>query len=70
MNRQPVSSSNVRSVGYDSASSTLEVAFHNGGVYQYFGVPSTVYAGLMAAASKGRYLHHYVKGRYRYSKVF
>lgn len=70
MNRQPVSSSNVRSVGYDSASSTLEVSFHDGGVYQYFGVPSTVYAGLMAAASKGGYLHRYIKGRYRYSKVF
>ncbi len=39
MNRVAVQSSNVASVGYDASSSTLEVAFHGGGVYQYFGVP-------------------------------
>ena len=36
MIRQPVSSSNIRSIGYDSMSSTLEIEFHSGGVYQYF----------------------------------
>lgn len=39
MNRNPVSSSNVKSVGYDSESSRLEVEFHHGGIYQYYGVP-------------------------------
>ena len=38
MIRQPVSSSNIRSIGYDSESNTLEIEFHSGGVYQYFGV--------------------------------
>lgn len=40
MIRQPVSSSNIRSIGYDSKSNTLEIEFHSGGVYQYFGVLS------------------------------
>ena len=55
MERQPVSSSNLASVGYEEASATLEVEFVDGGIYQYFGVPSEVHAGLMAAGSHGTY---------------
>ncbi|EFF2588943.1 KTSC domain-containing protein [Escherichia coli] len=43
MIRNYVSSSNLQSVGYDSATLTLEIAFHNGGIYQYSGVPSRIY---------------------------
>ena len=69
MLRVPVVSTNLRSVGYDPATSVLEVEFHGGGIYQYFGVPGSVHAGLMQAGSKGRYLDSFVKGRYRYRKV-
>lgn len=51
MNRTPVSSSNLKSVGYDESSKTLEVEFLNGTVYQYSGVPASVYQGLMSASS-------------------
>lgn len=64
MIRTSVRSSNIRSVGYDPASRTLEVEFHSGGVYQYSGVPENVYQGLMRAASKGSYLHDHIKDRY------
>lgn len=64
MDRTPVRSSNIRSVGYDPASMTLEVKFHSGGLYQYAGVPETIYHGFMRAASKGTYFHDYIKGRY------
>lgn len=33
MNRVPVSSSNLRAVGYDPNTRTLEVEFLNGGLY-------------------------------------
>lgn len=69
MTRQHVSSSNVSSIGYDAASQTLEVEFHNGGVYQYYGVPESTYQGFMTAGSKGTYLHDHIKNRYRYRKV-
>jgi KTSC domain len=69
MNKQSVLSSNLRSVGYEAESQTLEVEFHNGGTYQYFGVPSAQYVGLMNAASLGQYLHRNIKGRYRYQKL-
>ena len=69
MRRTPVSSSNIASVGYDAASSTLEVGFRNGGVYQYHGVPPSVHQGLMGAGSKGTYLADQVKDRYPYTRV-
>lgn len=69
MNRQPVSSSNIASIGYDANSQTLEIEFLNGGVYQYFDVPQHVYDELMNADSHGQYLAQNIKGAYRYSKV-
>lgn len=59
MNRTPVRSSNIASVGYENG--TLEIAFVDGGVYQYFNVPEHVYQSLMSAASKGRYFHDHIK---------
>ena len=51
MERIPVSSSNLCSVGYDPGSQTLEIEFNHGGVYQYAGVPEGEYEGLMSACS-------------------
>ena len=64
-----VDSSNVRSVGFDDDSSTLQVEFLNGSLYQYFDVPRQIFDGLLAAGSVGSYLHNNVKGVYRYSRV-
>lgn len=67
MTRQPVSSSNIRSIGYENG--TLEVGFNSGGVYQYYDVPQSIYAALMSASSHGSYLANHIKGVYRYRKV-
>jgi len=70
MERTPVSSSNLRSVGYDPNEETLEIEFHSGGTYQYYGVPQHRYEGLMSASSKGSYFDAYIKkAGYRYRKV-
>ncbi|ANH01769.1 MULTISPECIES: KTSC domain-containing protein [Leptospira] len=69
MQRENVSSTNIRSIGYDSETSTLEVEFLNGGTYQYFDVPESIHQGLMSAVSHGEYLAACIKGSYRYSKV-
>ncbi|HBH7559728.1 MULTISPECIES: KTSC domain-containing protein [Serratia] len=69
MIRQHVSSSNLSSVGYDPSSRTLEIAFIGGGVYQYSGVPSSVYQALMSASSKGGYFARAIKNRYSTRKV-
>lgn len=64
MHRQFVRSSNIRSVGYDPITRVLEVEFHSGGIYQYRGVPASVYQGLMSAASKGGFFADFIKDRY------
>jgi hypothetical protein len=69
MNRTPVSSSNLRSVGYDSATNTLEIGFHGRQVYQYFNVPESVYQGLMNAASHGKYHYRHIKEKYPYERI-
>jgi hypothetical protein len=66
--RTLVTSSNIMSVGYDPATRMLEVAYATG-VYQYAEVPPAVHLGLMAAGSKGRYLHTQVKPHYGATKV-
>ncbi len=70
MNRTPVSSTNLRSVGYDPSTSTLEVEFRHGGIYQYFDVPAARYDGLLSAYSKGGYFDAFIKnGGYAYHRV-
>ena len=69
MTRQPVSSSNIASIGYDEGSQTLEIEFHSSGVYQYYGVPKSLYTGLMNASSHGTYFHQHIRGHYGDTKV-
>jgi hypothetical protein len=69
MNRTPVVSSNVASIGYDSSTLTLEVEFVDGALYQYFDVSEPVYLEFMRAESKGGFLHAYIKNNYRYVKL-
>ena len=69
MLREPVSSSNIESIGYDLDSSILEISFLNSGIYQYYNVPEIIYDGIMSAGSKGSYFHQNVKGKYQYKKI-
>jgi len=69
INRIPVSSSNLHSVGYDSTTETLEIEFHSGGIYQYFGVPSSIHDALMSASSLGGYFAANIKNNYRWQKM-
>lgn len=69
MNRKPVSSSNIASIGYDQAAQILEVEFLNGSVYQYLNVPSPVHQALMNASSHGTYLNAEIKPRYQFRKL-
>jgi hypothetical protein len=69
MNRIPVESRNIASVGYDPATMTLEVEFKHGGIYQYFDVPEPTYQALMSADSHGTFLNAQVKGSFRYARL-
>lgn len=69
MNRTPVTSSQIKSVGYDFNSRTLEIEFADGGVYQYDNVPANIYSALIDSASVGKAFYAMVKGKYGHRKV-
>ncbi len=69
MNRTVVSSSNVKSLGYQGSTQTLEVEFTQGSIYEYYGVPEQLYHEFLQAASKGKFLNIYIKNRYPYSRI-
>jgi GH15 family glucan-1,4-alpha-glucosidase len=64
MERLPVVSSVLHSVGYDGSTSTLEVEFENGSVYEYRDVAEDIYAALMSSDSKGHYFDSVIRPRY------
>lgn len=65
MNRTPVQSSNVVSIGYEAG--VLEVEFRSG-VYRYFDVAPEVYQTLLIAPSVGKAINA-IKDKYTYEKV-
>ncbi|MCL1902587.1 MAG: KTSC domain-containing protein [Alphaproteobacteria bacterium] len=67
--RTSVVSSNIKSVGFDSASQILEIEFHSGGIYQYFNVPAEIYNGIMNAPSKGKFFHQFIRGNYEFIRI-
>lgn len=69
MRRSPVSSSAISSVGYNRKAKTLELEFSSGGVYDYYEVPPEVYAELMSAESKGRFISERIRGKYQSERV-
>ncbi|WP_410666039.1 KTSC domain-containing protein [Amycolatopsis sp. lyj-84] len=69
MNRQPVTSTNIASIGYDPQTRTLEIEFRNCRVYQYSDVPEATATALLNAASHGQYFNLYVKDRYSARRI-
>ncbi|MDD3721911.1 MAG: KTSC domain-containing protein [Lutibacter sp.] len=67
--RIPVSSSNIATVGYDAETQILEIEFHHGAIYQYFDVPKAVYDGLMSAGSIGSFFMNEIKTKFSNQKL-
>jgi hypothetical protein len=67
MEREPVSSEALRSVGYQDG--TLEIEFVTGSIYQYFDVPERVYEELRMAESKGAFFQTHIRAQFRYARV-
>lgn len=65
MTRTPVKSSNLKSVGYDPATRTLEVEFHSGDVHQFENVAADHHKQLLSARSPGGYFHAHIRGKFK-----
>jgi hypothetical protein len=61
---QPLASSMLLGVEYHPESLQLAATFVSGRTYYYVGVPLLVYAGLLNAPSKGRYMRSTIIGVY------
>jgi len=69
MERVPVESSHIRSIGYDENTSRLEIEFKDGTVYEYDDVPQHVHEELMAADSQGVYANSNIYKKYTQRKI-
>ena len=66
MERIPVESSNLASIGYDPAARLLEVEFkptHT--VYQYTDFPENMWNEFISARSKGQYFASQIKNQWQ-----
>jgi len=64
MERTPVTSSFLTSVGYDAALKELHIEFANGAVHVYQKVPPEVHAAMLEAESVGKFFAAWVKGQF------
>ncbi|MDD1702513.1 MAG: KTSC domain-containing protein [Methanoregula sp.] len=69
MERQPVQSCILRSVGYDDSMKNMEIEFHSGLVYQYSGVPTKVYTDLMSSSAVGKFFSDKIRNRFRAKQI-
>jgi len=69
LQRIPVLSSSLRSVGYVEIEGVLEAEFHDGAVYRYSAVPPAVWTQLLGAASKGAFFNLHVRAAYECEPV-
>jgi hypothetical protein len=70
VDRRPVESTLIRSVGFDPAGSVLEVEFvESNRVYAYYDVPFSVYEELMGAESAGTYFNEHIRDMYSYEEL-
>lgn len=69
MERVYVESSNLKSIGYDPSTSTLEIEFHSNAIWQYFEVSEYVYNEFRSAESLGKYFNSCIRGQFAESRV-
>jgi hypothetical protein len=69
LERLPVKSRILRSVGYDASTKILEIEFQNSLIYQFLDVPPKVYADLMQSGEIGKYFTDKVRTRFRTKQV-
>ena len=61
-----VQSAPLSTVAYDAPHEILRIEFRDRSVYQYFGVPASVYEALLQAPSKGAYFNRAIRGCFPY----
>lgn len=63
--RRPVASSALASIGYSKRLRALEIEFRNGAIYRYINIPPEIYRDLMSASSKAQFYDDNIRGHFR-----
>jgi hypothetical protein len=69
LERQPVKSRILRSMGYNDSTKILEIEFQNGLVYQFLEVPPKIYADLVRSAEIGKYFTDKVRTKFKSKQI-
>lgn len=69
MDRRDVTSTMIRSIGYDAENSVVEIEFNSGVVWNYYDFPASAWYEFDGAESHGKYFHANIKGKYREIQV-
>jgi hypothetical protein len=64
-----IKSTSVTKASYDALKENLRIAFVNGNIYEYQGVPSTTFTKFRLAKSQGKFLNESIARTYKYKKV-
>jgi len=72
MERIPVESSQIKSVGFNEDTLMMDVEFNSGSVYRYFNIDKSVFEEFIAAESVGKYFGANIKiypDKYPFEKI-
>ena len=69
MDRKNVSSSSIRSIGFDERNRVLEVEFNDGRINQYSGVSAEIHRRLMSAPSIVSYFSENVEESFTAKRI-
>jgi len=64
-----VVSSNIQSIRHDPHEQMLQIRFRDGNIYQFTGVPQSIYYAFIASPSKGKFFHSHIRGAFTSEKV-
>ena len=69
MERKKVSSSHVRTIGYDVREQILEIEYFSGNVIQYSRVSSEIHRRLMASTTMKSYIEDNIQDNYTEKRI-
>lgn len=69
MEMKPVTSSQIKEVGYDPQTLTLGIRFNSGGLHHYAGVTPEKHAEFIGAESIGKHFGSQIRGKYEHTRI-
>lgn len=69
MKMHGIKSSQIKEIGFDSASGAMAVRFNSGGLYHYSGVTPETFDAFKSAESPGSFFGANIKGKFDFKKI-